>query len=286
MTGYGMAEMHTNEYDIKVEIRSLNGKYLDINFRMPRYLLAKELVFRNLIGPKIERGTVTVNIHVIKKEVGTDAVNINRPLAKAYYTQLKSLSDELGASDHDIFRITTLMQDVIYVDEQEADETLVELVKEVCQNAFAKFDEYRAMEGGTISEHIKECCVAIMSQLPSIEELEPQRIETTKERLKKGLMQLLDDDNYDKNRFEQELIYYIEKYDVSEEKSRLTAHCNHFQDALKHQPKGRKLSFIAQEMGREINTLGSKANHSEIQRFVITMKEELEKIKEQVLNIL
>ncbi len=286
MTGYGMAEIHTEEYDVKVEIRSLNGKYLDVNFRMPRYLLSKELVFRNLIGPRIERGSVTVNIHVIKHNANQDSVSINRPLAKAYYNQLKSLSDELGAQDHDIFRITSLMQDVIYVDDQDVSDELIALVKTACETAFEKFDAYRVKEGVSINEHVAECCDNIESLIPQIEKLEPERIETTRDRLHRGLVSLLEDENYDKNRFEQELIYYIEKFDISEEKSRLSAHCSHFKDALKSKPKGKKLSFIAQEMGREINTLGSKANHSEIQRFVIAMKEELEKIKEQVLNIL
>lgn len=286
MTGYGMAEIHTPNYHVKVEIRSLNGKFLDINFRMPRYLLSKELIFRNQLGKRIERGTVTVNIHVVKLNVSDDVVGINKPLATSYYNRLKSLSDELGADDRDIFRITTMMQDVIYVDEDEVDDELVEQVKQAADKAFDKFDAYRAQEGESILQHVKECCENILSQLPEIEAKEPERIEATREKLHKGLVALLDDDNYDKNRFEQELIYYIEKYDISEEKSRLRAHCAHFNDALSSAPKGKKLSFISQEMGREINTLGSKANNSDIQRSVISMKEELEKIKEQVLNIL
>lgn len=286
MTGYGMAELHTPDYHVKVEIRSLNGKYLDINFRMPRYLLSKELIFRNLLGSKIERGTVTVNIHVVKLKVSEDVVGINKGLATSYYSQLKSLSEELGAKDDDIFRITTMMQDVIYVDDDEVEDELIELVKQAALGAFEKFDAYRAQEGNSILDHVSTCCKNILDQLPVIEEKEPERIETTKERLHNGLIALLNDDNYDKNRFEQELIYYIEKFDVSEEKSRLRAHCAHFMEALNNKPKGKKLNFISQEMGREINTLGSKANHSDIQRSVISMKEELEQIKEQVLNVL
>lgn len=286
MTGYGMAETHTPDYHVKVEIRSLNGKYLDINFRMPRYLLSKELIFRNQLGSKIERGTVTVNIHVVKLKVSEDVVGINKALATSYYKQLKSLSQELGAKEDDIFRITTMMQDVIYVDDDEVDDELIELVKQTASSAFEKFDAYRTQEGKSIHQHISSCCENILNQLPVIEEKEPERIESTKERLHNGLVALLNDDNYDKNRFEQELIYYIEKFDISEEKSRLRAHCAHFMEALSNKPKGKKLNFISQEMGREINTLGSKANHSDIQRSVITMKEELEQIKEQVLNIL
>ncbi|MFY0644071.1 MAG: YicC family protein [Bacteroidia bacterium] len=286
MTGYGVAEKHTQKYDVKVEVRSLNGKYLDMNFRMPRYLLSRELVFRNLVSKKIERGSVTVNIHVIKHGVEDSTVNINKDLAKAYYNQLKELSEELGAQQHDIFRITTLMQDVIYTDDDEVDPVMIEAVKEVLLLAFEKFDEFRLTEGAQIQEHVKECCSNIEALIPEVEGFEPQRLEITKERLQKSLNALMEDENYDKNRFEQELIYYIEKFDISEEKKRLQAHCEHFQKALLDSPKGKKLNFIAQEMGREINTMGSKANHSDIQKCVISMKEELEKIKEQALNIL
>lgn len=286
MTGYGMSERHSEDYDVKVEIKSLNGKYLDMNFRMPRYLLPKELEFRKLIGGNIERGSVTVNIHVIKHLANEDMVQINKALAKSYYDKLKDLSEELGASDQDIFRITTLMQDVIYTDDQAIDESLLLLVKECLEEAYEHFDAYRLKEGEHIKDHLLECNSSISSYIPKVETFEPERVVLLKERLKKGLSSLLEDDNFDKNRFEQELIYYIEKFDISEEKKRLTAHCAHFNDAMKDSPKGKKLSFIAQEMGREINTMGSKANHEGIQKCVIAMKEELEKIKEQVLNVL
>jgi uncharacterized protein (TIGR00255 family) len=286
MTGYGMAEKHNGNYDVKVEIRSLNGKYLDLNFRMPRYLLSKEIELRNLVGKKIERGSVTISINIIKHSTNQNEVRINKPLATEYYHKLKSLSDELNAGDHDIFRITALMQDVIYQDDQDIDEELETLLKETAIEAFDRFDKFRLREGESIHNHFKDCCERIAELIPEIEKLEPTRKQETRERLHKNLTALLEDDNYDKNRFEQELIYYIEKFDVSEEKTRLSTHCKHFLEALADQPKGKKLSFISQEMGREINTLGSKANHSGIQKHVIDMKEELEKIKEQVLNVL
>ena len=286
MTGYGLAENHNQNYEVKVELRSLNGKYLDINFRMPRYLFTKEIELRNKLGPKIERGSVTLSINVVKNKVNANEVKINKALAKAYYTQLMELGTELDAPTHDAFRITTLMQDVIYQDETELDEELLEMLYKTADEAFTKFDEYRLKEGNELISELKSYCKNICDQLPRITELEAERKEMTRERLRKNLSTLLDDENFDKNRFEQELIYYIEKFDVSEEKQRLSTHCDHFESALEKDAKGKKLSFIAQEMGREINTLGSKANHSEIQKCVIKMKEELEKIKEQVLNIL
>ncbi len=286
MTGYGVAEKHSPDYHVKFEIRSLNGKYLDINFRMPRYLMSKEIELRNLLGSRLERGSITISINVVKHKVNSNEVKINKPLAKAYYDQLKGLSDELGAPDHDIFRITTLMQDVIYQDEEEVDAQLMDMLKASAEEAFEQFDAYRMKEGEHIADEMKQYCEDIRNEIPVIEGQEAERKAATRERLHKNLVALLDDDNYDKNRFEQELIYYIEKYDLSEEKTRLHTHCVHFESALNEQPKGKKLSFIAQEMGREINTLGSKANHSGIQQSVIKMKEELEKIKEQVLNVL
>ena len=286
MTGYGVAEIHRSDYNVKVEIRSLNGKYLDINFRMPRYLLSREIEFRNHIGSRIERGSVNVNIHIIRHKLSENAVGINKELAQTYYSKLKDLSEELGAEDRDIFRITTGMQDVIYVDDDAVDDELVNLVKEALDAAYEKFDSFRLTEGSQIKEHVAECCASIEGQIPKVESFEPERLQMTKDRLSRSLNALVEDDNYDRNRFEQELIYYIEKFDISEEKKRLQAHCDHFNEALSSGPKGKKLNFIAQEMGREINTMGSKANHSEIQKCVIRMKEELEKIKEQALNIL
>jgi uncharacterized protein (TIGR00255 family) len=253
---------------------------------MPRYLLSKEIELRKLLGSRIERGSVTISLNVVKHAVDSDEVKINKSLATAYYTQLKELSEDLNAPDHDIFRITTLMQDVIYQDESEVDETLMEMVRQTANEAFEKFDQYRLNEGEALAGELIDYCNNISKQLPLIEAIEPARKEATRERLKKNLKMLMEDDNFDKNRFEQEMIYYIEKFDISEEKQRLGTHCKHFETALDGEPKGKKLSFIAQEMGREINTLGSKANHSDIQKHVITMKEELEKIKEQVLNIL
>ena len=286
MTGYGTAEVHTEKFSVKVEVKALNGKYLDLNLRMPRFLMAKEIEIRNTFGKLIERGSATLSIHVTKHEIADNEIQINESLAKQYYAKLKSLSEELEAPNHDIFRITTGMNDVIYQDHENLDPELYALVLEVGKEAFEEFDGFRKREGESLSKLIGSYTQTISAGIPRIEELEPERIATTKERLQKKLSQLTEDEGYDKNRFEQELIYYLEKLDVSEEKNRLQEHCSHFLNALSNNPKGKSLNFIAQEMGREINTLGSKANHTGIQKEVIAMKEELEKIKEQVLNLL
>lgn len=286
MTGYGTAEVHTEKYSVKVEIKALNGKYLDINLRIPRFLMAKEIEIRNTFGKLIERGSTSISIHIVKHEISDNEIQINESLAKQYYAKLKSLSEELKAPDHDIFRITTGMNDVIYHDHEHLDPELYSLVLEVGKEAFKEFDKFRKREGDGLFKLLESYTQSIFAGIPRIEELEPERIHTTKERLQKKLSLLTDDEGYDKNRFEQELIYYLEKLDVSEEKNRLQEHCSHFLDALSNNPKGKSLNFVAQEMGREINTLGSKANHPGIQKEVIAMKEELEKIKEQVLNLL
>lgn len=286
MTGYGTAEVHTEQYSVKVEIRSLNGKFLDVNLRMPRYLMPKEIEIRNTFGKLIERGSATISVNITKHEINDNEIQINEALAKQYYSKLKSLSHKLNAPDHDIFRITTGMHDVIYQDNDHIDPRLYALVTQVGQEAYKEFNAFREREGKSLLELLNTYTDTIIKHIPKIEQYESERIAVTKERLEKKLKQITDEENFDKNRFEQELIYYLEKFDISEEKNRLRDHCNHFKDALINNPKGKSLNFIAQEMGREINTLGSKANHSIIQKEVIKMKEELEKIKEQVLNLL
>ena len=286
MTGYGVAEKHTDKFSVKVEIRGLNGKYLDLNVRMPRFLMPKEIELRTKFGNLIERGSVTLSINVVKHKINENEVNVNKALATQYYTKLKELSESLDAPQHDIFRITTLMQDVIYQDAEDVDPDLYKQVLDVGAEAFKNFNSFRKKEGESIKGHLLEYCENIESRVPAITALEPDRIESTKARLQKNIKQLLEDESFDKNRFEQELVYYLDKFDISEEKIRLDAHCQHFKDTLNRSARGKSLNFIAQEMGREINTLGSKANNAAIQKEVVAMKEELEKIKEQALNIL
>lgn len=286
MTGYGVAENNSKDYSIKVEIRSLNGKYLDLGLRIPKFLMPKEIEFRKHFGDLIKRGSATLSINVVKHKVNENDIHINESLATQYYQKLKNLSEQLDAPQHDIFRITTLMQDVIYQDDESVDDTLYKQVLTTANKAFEAFDAFRIKEGEALQNNLLEHCDIIENLLPQVTPFEAERIATTKERIKKNLSQLLSDESYDKNRLEQELIYYAEKYDVTEEKNRLSTHCLHFKQKLETATNGKALGFIAQEMGREINTLGSKANHAEIQKIVVAMKEELEKIKEQTLNVL
>ena len=247
--------------------------------------MPKEIEIRNTFGKLIERGSATISVNITKHEINDNEIQINESLAKQYYSKLKSLSQKLKAPDHDIFRITTGMHDVIYQDNDHMDPRLYALVTQVGHEAYKEFNAFREREGQSLLELLNTYTDTIIKLIPQIEQYESERIAVTKERLEKKLKQITDEENFDKNRFEQELIYYLEKFDISEEKNRLRDHCNHIKDALINNPKGKSLNFIAQEMGREINTLGSKANHSIIQKEVIKMKEELEKIKEQLLMI-
>lgn len=286
MTGYGAAEHHSEDYSVKVEIRSLNSKYLDLNIRFPRFLMPKEIELRNFFSKLIERGNATLSINIVKHKVNENDVHINENLASEYYQKLKHLSEKLEAPQHDIFRITTLMQDVIYQDDDGVSDELYDLILKVGESAYKQFNDFRLKEGDSVKQHLLDYCEGIENRLPAVLPFEEERKANTKTRLQKSLNQLMNSESYDKNRFEQEMIYYLEKYDINEEKTRLATHCKHFKDTLKKVSKGKSLGFIAQEMGREINTLGSKANHTEIQKIVVEMKEELEKIKEQTLNIL
>jgi uncharacterized protein (TIGR00255 family) len=286
MTGYGVAERNSDDYSIKVEIRSLNGKYLDLGLRVPKFLMPKEIELRKHFGNLITRGSATLSINIVKHKASENDVHINKNLATEYYTKLTDLSESLNAPQHDIFRITTLMQDVIYQDDESVDDALFKQVLEVGNDAYQVFDAFRKKEGAALQENLLEHCCTIEALLPQVAPFEAERLTITRERIKKNLNQLLGDDSFDKNRLEQELIYYAEKYDITEEKNRLSTHCSHFKQKLNTSTNGKSLGFIAQEMGREINTLGSKANHAEIQKIVVAMKEELEKIKEQTLNVL
>lgn len=286
MTGYGSAERTTNRFQVKAEFKSLNGKYLDLSMRLPRCLHSRELQLRKIYGSKFERGTIHFNINLSWVSAGENAIKINRPLAKAYFNELKSLADDLQTNDADIFRTVTTLPDIISQEEEALSDEDYAVVLEACAEAYDALDTYRKEEGSKISGILQSHCSAIVGAIPDIQALDSERTGITKERIQKRLDEFMGEENYDRNRFEQELLYYIEKFDITEEKNRLRANCNLFDEALSQTPKGKKLGFISQEMGREINTLGAKANHAGIQKYVVGMKEELEKIKEQVLNIL
>ena len=210
MTGYGMAEKHTENYSVKVELRSLNGKYMDLNLRVPRFLMPKEIEMRNTYSKKIERGSATLSINVVKHKVNENEVQINDALATQYFKKLTALSEKLGAPQHDIFRIATTMQDVIYQDDETLDEELYALVQAVGEEAYAEFDAFRLREGAGIKSLLTDYAQTIANGIPRVEELEPIRTQNTRDRLQRNLKQLVEDESFDKNRLEQELIYYLE----------------------------------------------------------------------------
>lgn len=287
MTGYGSTEFAGSKYTFRIEIKALNGKFLELNLRMPRMFSDKEIIFRNYITSKIQRGTV--NIYITAEKLAgneTNPVTLNRDLATAYYMAWIDLSKNLNADSSNILSTIMQMPEMIISNGQEYTETdwneLIQAFDIACSN----LEKFRLEEGNNLSIILKNHCLAIENFLPEIEKTENERIEIIKDRLKKNLEDVQTNESFDKNRFEQEIIYYLEKFDISEEKNRLKSHCNHFLNTLDEPENGRKLNFIAQEIGREINTLGAKAYHSAMQKTVVKMKEELEKIKEQVLNVL
>lgn len=286
MTGFGTAESVTDRFIFKAEIKALNGKNLEVNFRMPRFIQDREIELRNRFMARLERGTVTISVNAETRPGYEQPTVINESLLKNYYTTLSRVAGELGADKHDVFRCALLMPDVTKTEDRTLNDEDWQVLLQVCERAFESFDKFREVEGQHTSQILLESCLAIEEKLPPIELLEQERNEQVRNRLNNSLAELSNKADYDKNRFEQELIYYLEKWDIHEEKSRLLQHCRLFRENLKEASTGKRLGFISQEMGREINTLGSKANHAGIQQLVVGMKEHLEKIKELLFNII
>lgn len=287
MTGYGKAECLLPRKKITIELRSLNSKQLDINTRIPALYKEKELDIRQLIGKKLLRGKVECSIFMELTEETTPG-SINANVVKAYYEQLYRISGELGLeATPELLSSVMRLPDTLKAEKAELEEEEWNTLQAGMVEALEKLNEFRLQEGKAMESDLKERVSCISSKLKEVDALENERMERIRERIGNNLLQYLKKEDLDENRFEQELIYYIEKLDVSEEKVRLANHCTYFIDTLAaEEAAGKKLGFISQEMGREINTLGSKANHAEIQRLVVEMKDELERIKEQVLNIL
>ena len=286
MTGYGYRERGTEKFSIKVEFKSLNGRNLEFNVRIPKSLSDREIELRNNFVTALERGSISLNIFLEKNNGPEEPVQVNTALFSKYYVQLKELADSLNASDKDIFQCVLNMPDVTRSDEKKINETEWLAILSTCKEAFEQLDGFRLKEGESIKKLLSAHCQKIAAYVPGLEQFEAERTDNLKLRIKKNLEEAVENMEYDRNRFEQEMIYYLEKLDVSEEKGRLMSHCLMFEEELNGPASGKKLGFISQEMGREINTLGSKANHAGMQQLVIAMKEELEKIKEQILNIL
>ncbi|MBQ5980608.1 MAG: YicC family protein [Prevotella sp.] len=287
MTGYGKSVVVYNEKKINVEIKSLNSKTLDISTRIAPLYREKEMEIRQMISNELVRGKVDFSIW-IEKDAGSEATPVNSAIVESYYRQLKEISQRTGIPEpQDWFQILIRMPDVTMKTEAEvlADEEW-EMAQKAIQEAICQLVEFRKQEGAALQRKFEEKIDNIAALLESIEPYEKSRVEKIRGRIIEGLKSLPEVE-YDKGRLEQELIYYIEKLDISEEKQRLANHLSYFRETMNIEgAQGKKLSFIAQEMGREINTTGSKSNMAEMQNIVVKMKDELEQIKEQVLNAL
>lgn len=284
MTGFGRASGTLHGKKVSIEIRSLNSKGLDLNLRMPSEYKELDPNVRNLIAGKLGRGKIDVSMNI--DSIGDSAsVSINKELAKKYHHELKELNDQLGGSVDDYLTLILRMPDIYNTDnttlEQEETNWLMNLLNE----AIDKVNAFRCKEGEELTIDFENRINEIRSLLAEVPKYEQERIDLVKDRMVKALSEI-EKGSYDDNRLEQEMIFYIEKLDVSEEKMRLSNHLDYFVETMKVEQSGKKLGFISQEIGREINTLGSKSNHADMQKLVIQMKDNLEKIKEQVLNTL
>lgn len=286
MTGFGKVTTELTSKKVTVEIKALNSKQLDLSTRIPSIYREKEMQIRSLLLQSLERGKVEFNIFV--EYIGKDTpTQINLATVENYYTQIKDIAEKLNiALPADWFQTLLRMPDVIKTEAQEADESEWGMVEKSIKEAIKHLCDFRIQEGAMLQKLFEQKIANIARLLTEVELYEKERIEKVKTRISDNLEKIAGQD-YDKNRFEQEMIYYIEKLDVNEEKSRLDNHLKYFISTIASgHGQGKKLGFIAQEIGREINTLGSKSNHAEMQKIVVQMKDELEQIKEQVLNIL
>jgi uncharacterized protein (TIGR00255 family) len=287
MTGYGKAIAETPQKKITIEIKSLNSKQFDLNTKIPWLYKEKEPEIRNLVSQKLDRGKIDLSIYFdILEDEGIPL--INKSIVRNYYNQLKEIAGELNISiDDQILPTIMKLPDAMKTEKPELPEAEWELVKAHINKSLDVLDIYRTEEGKSIEVDLKKRISGILESLTAIETFEPGRIEKVREKLVSILKENNGTENLDKNRFEQELIFYLEKFDINEEKVRLKKNCEYFEETIRtNAPNGKILSFIAQEIGREINTIGSKANDSSIQKLVVMMKDELEKIKEQTNNIL
>ena len=287
MTGYGKAIAETQQKKITIEIKSLNSKQLDLNTKLPWLYKEKEPEIRNIISQRLDRGKIDFSIYcdMLDDEVVTV---INKSAVRNYYNQFKDIAAELKIDlDDQIFTAIMKLPDTLKTEKPEMSEAEWEIVRKQIIESVTMLDLYRIEEGNSIMADLKKCIGKILSLLETIGTFEIGRITKIKEKLMSLLEENLGPEKVDKNRFEQEIIFYLEKYDINEEKVRLKTHCDYFVETINTPPpNGKILNFIAQEIGREINTIGSKANDASIQKLVVMMKDELEKIKEQTLNVL
>ena len=282
MTGFGKASLQLSTKKITVEVKSLNSKGLDLNTRMPSVYRENDLALRNLLAQKLERGKVDFSLFVEVTGEETSS-KINAAIVKAYIAQMKAILPD--ADETELMKMAVRMPDTMKTEREEIDPNEWKQIQTVIDEAIDNMLSFRTSEGASLEKEFTLRIENIRSYMNQALALDPERVTAIKERLQTAIDELKV--NVDTNRFEQELIYYLEKLDITEEKVRLTNHLDYFLQTLNgSEANGRKLGFITQEMGREINTMGSKSNHAEMQKLVVMMKDELEKIKEQVLNVL
>ena len=282
MTGFGKATLQLPTKKITVEIKSLNSKGLDLNTRMPSVFREMELGLRNQLSARLERGKIDFSLYVeITGEETSSKINV--PIVRGYINQMKAMIP--NADETELMKMAVRMPDALKTEREEIDENEWKKIQTVIDEALENIAQFRKDEGVSLEREFLHRIANIMALMNNAVSYDAERVETVKTRLRNALDELKE--NVDENRFEQELIFYLEKYDITEEKVRLENHLNYFIETIAGtEANGRKLGFITQEMGREINTMGSKSNHTEMQKLVVMMKDELEKIKEQVLNVL
>ena len=287
MTGFGKAVSEIPGKKVTVEVRSLNSKQLDLNLRLPYLYKEKELELRTDISKQIERGKIDLTVFTESTQE-TMPVAINKSLVKIYYNELKALSEELNENNQNLLSLIVKMPEVMKAEREvaEFDEAEWKQVKSTIDKAIEAFQKFRDDEGRTLSVEFITRIGIIDKLLTDIISMDSSRVENIRTRIKNNIAEAIEKEKIDQNRFEQELIYYIEKLDITEEKLRLKTHIDYFMSTMNEPASGRKLGFITQEIGREINTIGSKANDAVVQKLVVQMKDELEKIKEQLLNVL
>lgn len=282
MTGFGKATLQLPTKKITVEIKSLNSKGLDLNTRMPSVFREMELGLRNQLSARLERGKIDFSLYIEVTGEETSS-KINVPIVRGYINQMKAVIP--NADETELMKMAVRMPDALKTERDEIDENEWKKIQTVIDDALENIAQFRKDEGVSLEKEFLHRIANIMTLMNNAVAFDAERVETVKTRLRNALDELKE--NVDQNRFEQELIFYLEKYDITEEKVRLENHLNYFIETIAGtEANGRKLGFITQEMGREINTMGSKSNHTEMQKLVVMMKDELEKIKEQVLNVL
>ncbi len=281
MTGYGKSVLQLPTKKISIEVKSLNSKNLDLNARMPSIYREKELSLRKVIGKQLERGKIDFSIYV--ESTGEETTSeINKPVVRQYIKQLKAVVD---GDEIELLKMAVRLPDAMSTSREDIDENEWKTILEEIESALKRIDTYRLDEGKVLEADFRNRITSIDTLLEEVITMDPERIEGVRERLRKGVEELKE--KVDENRFEQELVFYIEKFDITEEKVRLKNHLEYFIKALdSDDSNGKKLGFIAQEIGREVNTIGSKSNFAPMQKLVVQMKDELEKIKEQLLNVL